>query len=110
MSVGGERLLGIALLGDRQGTIIEILRDDFSLFARSDVGRPFPLLVERGSMPAALDLVDDVRYGGPIAGLKVFEDEQYVNDDSKVIAANILASNGVIHAVDTVILGPWPRE
>ena len=46
---------------------------------------------------------------GQIAGLKVFDDELYVNDDSKVIIADIFADNGVIHVVDTVILGPWPR-
>ncbi len=43
------------------------------------------------------------------AGLKVFEDSIYMNDDSKVIIPDVMASNGVIHAVDTVILGPWPR-
>jgi uncharacterized surface protein with fasciclin (FAS1) repeats len=52
---------------------------------------------------------DVVMANGKIAGLKVFEDDLYVNDDSKVIAADIFASNGVIHVVDTVILGPWPR-
>ncbi len=41
--------------------------------------------------------------------LKVFEDELYINDDSKVIISDIFADNGVIHVVDTVILGPWPR-
>jgi len=46
---------------------------------------------------------------GAIAGLKVFEDDLYINDDSKVIVPNVDADNGVIHAVDTVILGPWPR-
>jgi uncharacterized surface protein with fasciclin (FAS1) repeats len=46
---------------------------------------------------------------GQIAGLKVFEDELYINDDSKVIISDIFADNGVIHVVDTVILGPWPR-
>jgi len=47
---------------------------------------------------------------GKIAGLKFFEGSLYVNDDSKVIIQDIVASNGVIHVVDTVILGPWPRE
>ena len=46
---------------------------------------------------------------GKIAGLKVFEGDLYLNDDSKVIIADIVASNGVIHVVDTVILGPWPK-
>ncbi|MFN2190252.1 MAG: fasciclin domain-containing protein [Candidatus Promineifilaceae bacterium] len=46
---------------------------------------------------------------GQKAGLKVFEGDIYINDDSKVIIPDIAASNGVIHVVDTVILGPWPR-
>ena len=46
---------------------------------------------------------------GQVAGLKVFEDNLYVNDDSMVIIPDIFADNGVIHVVDTVILGPWPR-
>lgn len=46
---------------------------------------------------------------GEIAGLKYFQGDLYVNDDSRVIIPNILASNGYIHVVDTVILGPWPR-
>lgn len=59
----------------------------------------------------ALTLLGDVTMAnGDIAGLKFFDGDIYVNDDAKVIIADIDASNGVIHAVDTVILGPWPRE
>jgi uncharacterized surface protein with fasciclin (FAS1) repeats len=46
---------------------------------------------------------------GKLAGLKYFDGSLYVNDDAKVIIPDINASNGVIHVVDTVILGPWPR-
>ena len=46
---------------------------------------------------------------GKIAGLKFYDGDLYVNDDAKVIIPDILADNGVIHVVDTVILGPWPR-
>ena len=46
---------------------------------------------------------------GQKAGLKFFDGSLYLNDDSKVIIPDIQASNGVIHVVDTVILGPWPR-
>lgn len=46
---------------------------------------------------------------GQLAGIKYFDGSLYVNDDSKVIIADVVADNGVIHAVDTVILGPWPR-
>jgi uncharacterized surface protein with fasciclin (FAS1) repeats len=51
-----------------------------------------------------------VMANGQQAGLKFYEDDVYVNDDSKIILANIIADNGTIHAVDTVILPPWPRE
>jgi len=30
-------------------------------------------------------------------------------NDSNVVATDVEASNGVIHVVDTVILGPWPK-
>ena len=46
---------------------------------------------------------------GKLAGLKVYEGDLYLNDDSKVIIPNIVAENGVIHVVDTVILPPWPK-
>jgi uncharacterized surface protein with fasciclin (FAS1) repeats len=51
-----------------------------------------------------------VMANGQLAGLKFYEDHLYVNDDSQVIVENVVADNGTIHAVDTVILPPWPRE
>ncbi|MFO7743335.1 MAG: fasciclin domain-containing protein [Anaerolineae bacterium] len=58
----------------------------------------------------ALTLLGDVTMAnGQRAGLKYFAGDIYVNDDSKVIIPDIVASNGVIHVVDTVILGPWPK-
>jgi uncharacterized surface protein with fasciclin (FAS1) repeats len=54
-------------------------------------------------------LGDITMANGKRAGLKFFDGDLYVNDDSKVIIPNIIAGNGVIHVVDTVILGPWPR-
>jgi uncharacterized surface protein with fasciclin (FAS1) repeats len=58
----------------------------------------------------ALTLLGDVTmYNGQRAGLKFFDGSIYVNDDAKVIIPDINASNGVVHVVDTVILGPWPR-
>jgi len=58
----------------------------------------------------AKTLVGDVTMAnGQQAGLKVFEGDLYVNDDSKVIIPDINAANGAIHVVDTVILGPWPK-
>jgi uncharacterized surface protein with fasciclin (FAS1) repeats len=59
---------------------------------------------------AALNLLGDVYMAnGQKAGLKYVDGSLFVNDESKVIIADIDASNGVIHAVDTVILGPWPK-
>ncbi len=59
----------------------------------------------------ALTLLGDVTMAnGQMAGLKYYAGDIYVNDDSKVIIADINASNGVIHAVDTVVLGPWPKS
>ena len=47
---------------------------------------------------------------GQKAGLKFFDGSLYINDDIQVIIPNIDASNGVIHVVDSVMLGPWPKE
>jgi uncharacterized surface protein with fasciclin (FAS1) repeats len=47
---------------------------------------------------------------GQLAGLKYFDGSLWVNDDSRVIIENVIADNGTIHAVDNVILGPWPRD
>lgn len=59
----------------------------------------------------AIASVGDVTMAnGQTAGLKVADGDLYVNDNSKVIIADIAASNGVVHVVDTVILGPWPAE
>jgi transforming growth factor-beta-induced protein len=61
------------------------------------------------SAQARASVGDIVMGNGQKAGLKYFEGSLYVNDDAKVIIPDVMASNGVIHAVDTVILGPWPR-
>jgi transforming growth factor-beta-induced protein len=58
----------------------------------------------------ALGLLGDVTMAnGAQAGLKFYDGSIFVNDDARVIIPDVNASNGVIHAVDTVILGPWPR-
>lgn len=54
-------------------------------------------------------LGDVTMANGQQAGLKFFEGSLYVNDNSRVIGPDMNASNGIIHVVDTVILGPWPR-
>jgi uncharacterized surface protein with fasciclin (FAS1) repeats len=62
------------------------------------------------SSAQAKTLLGDVTMAnGKIAGLKYFDDSLWVNDDSRVIIQDIVAGNGTIHVVDTVILGPWPR-
>ena len=65
---------------------------------------------EVSSEKALTALGDVTMANGARAGLKFFQGDLYVNDDAKVIIADIDASNGIIHAVDTVILGPWPKE
>lgn len=55
-------------------------------------------------------LGDTTMFNGAPAGLKFYEDDLYVNDEAKVVQANIPADNGYIHAVDSVILPPWPRD
>jgi transforming growth factor-beta-induced protein len=63
------------------------------------------------SSAEAKTLLGDVTMAnGKLAGLKYFDDSLWVNDDSRVIIENIIADNGTIHAVDNVILGPWPRD
>ena len=61
------------------------------------------------SVEAKTMLGDVTMANGKLAGLKYFDDSLWVNDDSRVIKQDILADNGIIHVVDTVILGPWPR-
>ena len=43
---------------------------------------------------------------GESVNIKVFDGEIFLNDDSKVISADILASNGKIHVIDTVLIPP----
>jgi uncharacterized surface protein with fasciclin (FAS1) repeats len=45
---------------------------------------------------------------GQLAGLKFFDDSLWLNDDARVISVNLLADNGVIHALNAVMERPWP--
>ncbi len=81
----------------------------FSKTELTDILLYHVLVGEFNADKAAAAAGDEVMANGQKAGLKVFAGDIFVNDDSKVIIANVDASNGVIHAVDTVILGPWPR-
>lgn len=86
-----------SLLQDPKGALTDILL--------------YHVLVGEVNSDAAVALQGDITMAnGQIAGLKVFEDNLYVNDDSKVIIADIVTDNGIIHVVDTVILPPWPKD
>ncbi len=70
----------------------------------------YHVLTQSVSTAEAKTLLGDVAMAnGQLAGLKYFDDSIWVNDDSRVIIPDIVAGNGTIHVVDTVILGPWPR-
>ena len=60
---------------------------------------------EVGSDTAAT-LTSATALSGETINIKVYDGNIYLNDDSKVIVADVLASNGKIHAIDTVILPP----
>jgi uncharacterized surface protein with fasciclin (FAS1) repeats len=83
--------------------------DAFSKAELTDILLYHVLTVAVSSEQAKASQGDIVMGNGEIAGLKYFDGSLYLNDDSKVVAADVLASNGVIHVVDTVILPPWPR-
>jgi uncharacterized surface protein with fasciclin (FAS1) repeats len=85
------------------------ITDAFSKEALTDILLYHALSGEVNSDKAIASVGDVTMANGQKAGLKVYAGSLYVNDDSKVIIADINASNGVIHVVDTVILGPWPR-
>ena len=70
----------------------------------------YHVLEENVSSDEAKTMLGDITMAnGHIAGLKYFDGSLWVNDDSRVIISDILADNGTIHVVDTVIQGPWPR-
>jgi two-component system OmpR family sensor kinase len=62
LPVNGASGRGLALLCDIEGAICQVMRDDLGL---SPVpGQPFPLLVDRTSMPKALNFLVDLRAQG----------------------------------------------
>ncbi len=83
--------------------------DTFSTEELTDILLYHTLDSSVSSDKAKTKLGDVTMANGQLAGLKFFDDSLWVNDDSRVIIADILADNGYIHVVDTVILGPWPR-
>lgn len=85
------------------------IADSFSKEALTDILLYHVIVGEVSSEKAKVVLGDVAMANGAMAGLKFFDGNLYVNDDSQVIIPDIDASNGIIHAVDNVILGPWPK-
>ncbi len=85
------------------------IADSFTKAELTDILLYHALDSEVTSAKAKTLLGDVTMANGQQAGLKYFDGSLWVNDDSRVIIPDIIASNGVIHVVDTVILGPWPR-
>ena len=85
------------------------IASSFSKADLTDILLYHAIPAEVNSDKAIASVGDITMANGEKAGLKFFNGSLYVNDDAKVIIADVDASNGVIHAVDTVILGPWPR-
>ena len=57
----------LAVVCDEDGLVLEVIRDDVGI-AEEMVGRPFTLLVDRGSMAKALTFVDELRREGALSG------------------------------------------
>ena len=91
-----------------EGTVDALLADPTGTLA--DILLYHVLTANVSSAEAKANQGDITMANGQLAGLKYFDDSLWVNDDSRVIIENILADNGTIHVVDTVILQPWPRD
>jgi uncharacterized surface protein with fasciclin (FAS1) repeats len=71
----------------------------------------YQVMHDKANTDDAKKMLGDVTMAnGWVAGLKWFDDTLWVNDDSKAIERDIIASNGIIHVIDTVITPPWPRS
>ena len=85
------------------------IADTFSQAELTDILLYHALTMPVSAEEAKASTGDITMANGEIVGLKYFDGSLYVNDDAKVIIPDINASNGVIHVVDAVILGPWPK-
>lgn len=81
----------------------------FSVAELTDILLYHTLTESVSSAEAKTMLGDITMANGALAGLKYFDGSLWVNDESRVIIEDVLADNGYIHVVDTVIMGPWPR-
>ena len=93
----------------RLGLNADNIASEFTQAELTDILLYHVLTTPVSSAEAKANQGDIVMANGEDAGIKWFQGALYVNDDAKVIIPDIVASNGVIHAVDTVILGPWPK-
>ena len=67
-------------------------------------------LDEEVTLDKAKTMLGDITMrNGQIAGLKFFEETLWVNDNARVVTADMRADNGIIHALDEIIARPWPR-
>ena len=57
---------GIALLCDLNGTILKVIRDELGLVNRLVPGKPFSLVVDRGSLTKALDFLFALKADGAV--------------------------------------------
>ncbi len=63
----GKGKAGLAVVCDEDGLILEVIRGDVGI-GEEMVGRPFTLLVDRGSMAKALTFIDELRREGALSG------------------------------------------
>lgn len=58
------RMPGVVLLCSEQGSIVQVIHDTLDINGQLSLGRPFPLIVERGSFSKALDFVAELQTQG----------------------------------------------
>ena len=89
--------------------------DAGNIAAEISVGELADLLLyhaldEEISFDKAKTMLGDITMrNGQLAGLKYFDGSLWVNDNARVITPDILADNGIIHAINELIERPWPR-
>ena len=63
----GKGKTGVAIVCDEGGRVVDVIRDDVGI-GQEMVGRPFTLLVDRGSLSKALTFVNELRREGALSG------------------------------------------
>ena len=54
----------------------------------------------------ARSMTEKMMLNGDKVGIKVFENDIYLNDTSMIIIKDVVAKNGIIHVIDTVLIPP----